>query len=114
MSRRFGPWRLGAALYFFINGAGAIWAAANGEVMHTWAHVALLLIGAGVYAVWRPGAQPQEEDLRAVAEASQRVAHLEQSLNSIALNVERIGEAQRYERKILEERIEVSPPKKEN
>ena len=114
MSRRFGPWRLGAALYFFINGAGAIWAAANGEVMHTWAHVALLLIGAGVYAVWGLRPQPQQEDLRAVAEASARVEHLEQSLNSIALNVERIGEAQRYERKILEERIEASPPKKEN
>jgi uncharacterized protein HemX len=114
MARRYTLWRLGAALYFFINAGGAIWAAANGEVMHAGAHVALLLVGAGVYAVWRTRPQPQQEDLRAVAEANERVEHLEQALNSIALNVERIGEAQRYERKILEERVEVSPPKKEN
>jgi uncharacterized protein HemX len=114
MARRYTFWRLGAALYFFINGAGAIFAAANGEAMHAGAHVALLLLGAGVYAAWRFRSPPQQEDLRAVAEANERVQHLEQSLNSIALNVERIGEAQRYERKILEERIEVPPPKKEN
>src|SRR6185503_9552218 len=44
-------------------------------------------------------------------EANQRIEHLQHALDSIALNVERIGEAQRDEAKILEERVETLPKK---
>jgi hypothetical protein len=113
MTRRSKLWRIGAAVWIIINGAGALYAAAMGEGMHAAVHVVLLVVGIAAYATWRPRPESEKEDMAAVSEANDRVQHLEQSLNSIALNVERIGEAQRFERKILEERAEVSPPKKE-
>jgi hypothetical protein len=107
-------WRIGAAVYFFINAGGAVFAAARGETMHALAHVALLVVGAGVYGLFRSKFDPIQQETVAAGQANERIDHLEQSLNSIALNVERIGEAQRFEKKILEERSEMPPPKKEN
>lgn len=114
MTQRSKIWRYGAAVWTLINAGGAIYAAAMGEPMHAAVHVVLMIVGIAAYAMWRPSPELQQEDMAAVSEANERVQHLEQSLNSIALNVERIGEAQRYERKILEERGEVSPTKKED
>jgi hypothetical protein len=114
MARSSRFWRIGAAVYFFINAAGAVYALAMGETMHAFAHVALLVVGAGIYGVLRLNSDPAQQETLAAGQANERIDHLEQALNSIALNVERIGEAQRFEKKILEERIEISPPKKEN
>jgi hypothetical protein len=114
MARSSRFWRIGAAVYFFINAGGAVFAAIRGEPMHAFAHIALLVVGAGVYAVLRLNSDPAQQETLAAGQANERIDHLEQSLNSIALNVERIGEAQRFEKKLLEERIESSPPKKEN
>jgi hypothetical protein len=113
MTRSSRFWRIGAAVYFFINAAGAVFAAVRGETMHAFSHIALLVIGVGVYGLLRLKSDPVEQETVAAEQANQRISHLEQSLNSIALNVERIGEAQRFEKKILEERSEI-PPAKEN
>jgi hypothetical protein len=113
MARSSRFWRIGAAVYFFINAGGAVFAAAQGETMHAFAHIALLVVGVGVYGLLRLKSDPVEQETVAAEQANQRISHLEQSLNSIALNVERIGEAQRFEKKILEERSEI-PPAKEN
>jgi hypothetical protein len=113
MIQRSKLWRIGAAAYFFINGAGAIFAAYQGEAMHAAAHVALLLVGAGVYAMWRLNSRNPQQEVLAAEQANERIEHLQHALDSIALNVERIGEAQRFETRILEERGEITPPKKE-
>jgi hypothetical protein len=107
-------WRIGAAVYFFVNAAGAVYAAVVGETMHAFAHVALLVVGFGVYGLLRLKSDPVELETVAAEQANERIGNLEQALNSIALNVERIGEAQRFEKKILEERIEMPPAKTEN
>ncbi|HEY4734356.1 MAG: hypothetical protein ACJ79J_07445 [Gemmatimonadaceae bacterium] len=114
MARSSRFWRIAAAAYFFINAAGAVYAIVVGEPMHAFAHVALLVVGAGVYGLLRLNSSPAERETLAAGEANERIDHLEQSLNSIALNVERIGEAQRFEKKVLEERMETSPTKTEN
>ena len=114
MARRSTIWRIGAAVYFFINAGGAVYAAARGELMHAMAHIGLLVVGAAVYGFLRLNPDPAEQETVAAGQANERINHLEQSLNSIALNVERIGEAQRFEKKILEERIDTPPQKKEN
>jgi hypothetical protein len=113
MTRKAKLWRVGAAAWFFINAAGAIFAARMGESMHANVHIALLLVGVAVYATWRVNrGDPQQETL-AAEEANERIEHLQHALDSIALNVERIGEAQRYETKILEERAETTPKKEQ-
>lgn len=106
-------WRIGTVAYFVINVAGAIYAALMGETMHATAHVALLVVGAGAYAIWRTNGQTPGQETLAAAQANERIEHLQQALDSIALNVERIGEAQRFETKIIQERTEGSTPKKE-
>ena len=111
MTRSAKLWRVATIAYFFINGAGAIYAAAMGESMHAVAHVALFLVGAAAWAAWRMRSPNPEQETLAAAEANQRIEHLQHALDSIALNVERIGEAQRYETKILEERVETLPKK---
>ena len=111
MTRSAKLWRVATIAYFFINGAGAIYAAAMGESMHAVVHVALFLVGAGAWAAWRMRSPDSQQETLAAAEANQRIEHLQHALDSIALNVERIGEAQRYEAKILEERVETLPKK---
>ena len=113
MTRSSKLWRVAAIAYFFINAAGALYAARMGESMHAAVHVALLLVGAGAYAAWRMRSPTPQQETLAATEANQRIEHLQHALDSIALNVERIGEAQRYEAKILEERVETTTPKKE-
>jgi hypothetical protein len=113
MTRKAKLWRIGAAIYVFINAAGALYAAGMGESMHAATHVVLLMVGAAAYAVWRMNSQPYQQETLAAAQANERIEHMQQALDSIALNVERIGEAQRFETRILEERGEIIPPKKE-
>jgi len=105
-------WRVGAALFVFINVGGAVIAAAQGESMHAAGHVGLLLLGAAVYMVWRPGSRAQNEDLSITARADERLSYLQQSVDAIALEVERIGEAQRFNEKLRAQHGEVSPPTK--
>jgi hypothetical protein len=101
-------WRVAAIIFAVVNVGGAIYAAAMGEWMHAATHVALL---GGGYLAWqfipRPGdgeeIQPDEAD-------AARLNSLQESVDSIALNVERIGEAQRFQEKVLKERAAKSAP----
>jgi hypothetical protein len=96
-----------ASLFTFINLGGAGFALAGGEMLHTAAHVVGLVVGA--YFMWRLASQRQR--LPAVEQADERFEHLQQSVDAIALEVERIGEAQRYIAKLAAERVESHPPK---
>ena len=109
---RLSKWRWVAAVYVFINAGGAVLAFAQGEQMHGELHVALLLLGGAGYLIWRLNRQAKQQKLAGGA-ADPRIEYLQQSVDAIALEVERIGEAQRYNEKLKAEQEEISPPKKE-
>ena len=104
MTRRSKFWRVVAALFTLINVAGAGFAAASGEGIHTAVHVALLLLGA--YLVWWLTPRARGQDLARAQLAEQRLEQLQQSVDAIALEVERIGEAQRFSVKLQKEQGE--------
>ena len=105
MASRSRLWRAGAAAFIFINLAGGIYAAFMGESTHAAVHVVLLVVGIAAYSVFRtrpadPAALPQE--------TTERLKHLEASLDALAIGVERVGEAQRYQTKILDEKTKAA------
>ena len=91
---------------------GAGYAARMGEGMHAAVHVGLLLLGAGAYLVWRASPQSRRQDASLTQPADERLEYLQQSVDAIALEVERIGEAQRFSEKLRAERAETLPQKK--
>jgi hypothetical protein len=110
MTRRSRLWRWAAGFYAFINLGGLVFAAAQGEEMHAMLHLFLLLLGVAGYAGWllaRRGA-PQDHLPRA-QQAEQRVEYLQQSVDAMALELERIGEAQRFSDKLRVEKGETPP-----
>lgn len=111
MAGRSGLWRVGAAAFVIINIAGAFYAIAMGEPMHAFTHAVLMTLGLGAYITWRAvrplpaQAQPQISD--------QRLEYLQQSVDALAVEVERIGEAQRFKEKLEAENPPTPPQKKE-
>lgn len=92
MSGRSNVWLVVAALFFFINFAGGLVAAVQGELLHAATHAGLLVLGAYyVRRVWRRNS--------AIPDPSQELAdgltQLEHSVAAVAIDVERIGEGQR-------------------
>jgi hypothetical protein len=106
--RRFRIWAVVAALFTVVNVGGAGYALASGEPPHAAVHVALLV---AAYPVWRFVRRSRQLGLVDMRTADARLDHMQQSLDAIAVEVERIGEAQRYAVKILAERERNSPPK---
>jgi hypothetical protein len=105
MSRPSKKWRVAAAAFLVINVGGAILAAAMGEWVHATVHVGLLI---GGYLMWPlvPGAGA--DDLPQAELSDGRIEYLQQSVDAIALEVERIGEAQRYADKLRAKPVEES------
>jgi hypothetical protein len=93
MTRRSRFWARAAVAFALINLAGGVYAAAMGEPMHAATHAFLLVATAFLW--WRLAPQPDEAQLAGVLQARQSLDHLQQSVDAIALEVERIGEAQR-------------------
>jgi hypothetical protein len=112
MTRRSKLWRAAAALFVVINAAGAGYAIAIGERPHAAVHVGLLLVGAAAYLVWRLASRATRQDQPPAQLRDERLEYLQQSVDAIALEVERIGEAQRFSDKLRVERGESSPPTK--
>lgn len=96
-------WRIVAAIFVFVNVAGAIYAFALGQQMHGETHLALLLFGFIGYLVMR-GPPESRRDFSPPELADQRIDHLQQSVDAIALEVERMSEAQRFNDKLKAER----------
>jgi ABC-type transport system involved in cytochrome bd biosynthesis fused ATPase/permease subunit len=105
-------WPAVVALFIIINVAGAGFAIAMGESMHALAHAVLLLVGyvGWLVAPWRrredPAPAPQEI-------SDNRIEYLQQSVDAVALEVERLGESQRFNEKLRAVRDEIPPPKKD-
>jgi hypothetical protein len=103
MTRRSRLWLLVAAgVFTFVNAGGAVIAAIRGEFLHTLTHVALLL---ATYAVWRFATTRRGRwEPTAIDSPEAQLDRLEQSVDAIAIDMERIGEAQRFMVKLQEER----------
>jgi hypothetical protein len=108
MTRRYRIWRLIAALFAALNAGGAVFALMSGEPLHAALHVVLLVF---TYLGWKLAARSGRLGLPNAQPVDERLEHLQQSLDAIAIDVERIGEAQRYAAKVLAERARESPPK---
>ncbi|HMI54927.1 MAG TPA: hypothetical protein VK494_01945 [Gemmatimonadaceae bacterium] len=113
MMRRSKLWRWAAGLYAFINAGGLVYAWAQDEEMHAMLHVFLLLLGLAAYVGWRLARRAPREDLPHAQLAEDRIQYLQQSVDALALELERVGEAQRFSDKLRVERGEAPPLKKE-
>ena len=103
MGRRTGPWQIVAAVFTVVNLVGLGMAMAAREQMHSGIHVALSVLGA--YAMWRLSGRRSEESTYAEIGGT-RLEQLQQSVDAVALEVERIGEAQRFSAKMQAEQSE--------
>ena len=106
MTRRSKLWI--AWLFTLVNLGGGFFAARSGEPLHTAVHGVLLLVG----AVWlvRLTMRTGQQDSLEAHPAEQRLEQLQQSVDAIALEVERISEAQRFIAKLEQERAEKRRP----
>jgi len=104
MTRRSRLWWAAAVLFTLINLGGAVVAAVQGEGLHAVGHVVLLLVGAAW--MWRLANRPGQQDVSSFEPSEQRLEQLQQSVDAVALEVERIGEAQRFIVKLAAERAE--------
>ena len=111
MTRRSRLWRWAAGAFIVINVLGAAFAIAMGEPRHAATHAVLLTLG---YLVWllmpgRRGKDPARAQL-----TDERIEYLQQSVDAVALEAERIGEKKRFDEKLRSVRDEISPPKKKD
>lgn len=115
MTRRSKLWRWAAGAYMFINLAGLGYAAGMGEEMHAMLHLFLVLLGVAGYVGWRLARRgaSQDDSLPRAQVAEQRIEYLQQSIDAMALELERVGEAQRFSDKLRVERGETPPLKKD-
>lgn len=103
MDRRSKLWLAFASLFNFINAAGGGYAAAMGEELHTAVHAGLLIVG--TFWAWRLATRTTQPESSSLL-AGERLEQLQQSVDAIALEVERIGEAQRFSVKLQQGRAE--------
>jgi hypothetical protein len=115
MIKRSKLWRWAVGAYLFINVAGLLYAWSMDEEMHAMSHLFLLLLGVAGYIGWRLARRGtlQEDHLPRAQVAEQRIEYLQQSIDAMALELERVGEAQRFSDKLRVERGETPPLKKE-
>jgi hypothetical protein len=105
--------RVGAVIFTVVNVAGAVYAYAMGEPQHATVHVLLLALGASAYVIWRLITMARRPDTPPAQLSDARLDYLQQSVDAVALEVERIGEAQRFNEKLRAEKGETPPPKKD-
>lgn len=94
MTRRSRIWFVVSALFGAGNLVGAGFALAGGELLHGGVHVALALVGA--YFAQRIWTRVAVESPASSGELDDRLSRLEQSLDAVAIEVERVGEGQRF------------------
>jgi len=127
MTRRAKLWRAGAVLFGIINLAGMGFALAMDEMMHAMGHAFLLFVGLGAYLLWKAvttwASSPSGDQLSQASAlpssargstpqlGDQRIDYLQRSIDALALEVERIGEAQRFRDKLPAQRGEAPPAK---
>ena len=104
MTRRATIWMAVAGLFTVINLGGAIYAGYVKEQEHAMIHVVLTF--AGAWLMWRIAARARETSVVAAGlPTDDRLEQLQQSIDAVALETERIGEAQRFAEKLRAEKI---------
>ena len=110
MSRRVSRWKIAAVIFGVINAGGAVFAFVQGETAHAMTHVGLLL---GTFAIWQVTSSSRQAEQNSVPDQlDSQVERLQQSVDAIALEVERIGEGQRFINKLQQEQSEREPLKR--
>jgi hypothetical protein len=94
-----------AAVSVIVNGGGAVYALLRQEWMHGAAHVVALVITVYLVQIFRARGTADEsswvdESLPPASPGDVRMEQLQQSVDAIAIEVERIGEAQRFNAKL--------------
>jgi hypothetical protein len=106
MSKRVRIWLLVAVLFAVGNLLGAGFAAVSREPLHATVHLALTLVGA--FVAWQLArARAQAPAPSGALDA--RMAQLELSVESVAVEIERIGEGQRFVTRLLTEDAPADP-----
>ena len=100
MTRRSKVWLVVGVLFILANIGGGVVAAAEGEPVHAGIHAALVLVGA--YFVRRV-ARRKYADASLPDELTNRFTRLEQAVDAVAIEVERIGEGQRFLTRLVTE-----------
>jgi len=99
VSRRFKLWMTAGAVFASLNFLGGLVAAADGEPLHSGVHGGLTLVTLFVMW-WFTAAIRQRREATTTqtlpAGVGDRLAHLEQSVDAMAIEIERIGEGQRF------------------
>jgi hypothetical protein len=106
-------WRAVAVAWVIINAGGAAYAVGMGERIHAGVHVALLAAG---YLVWRATrrsrTQRELETPQLAGDLNEDLTHLQQSVDAVAIEVERIGEGQRFINRLFNDKgVPDSPDK---
>ena len=105
MTRRTRIWQVVTGLFILINVGGAVFAVLEAELDHALVHVALGI--AGLYFGRRFWSPREAEPELTSGPLDDRLANLEQSIDAVAIEIERIGEGQRFMTRTLTEK----PPK---
>src|SRR2546423_13879614 len=110
MARPSTLWQVVAGLFVFINVAGVGFAIDMGEPAHPAEHAVLLVATylAWLIGPWRRRQEPARPQLN-----DARVEYLQQSVDAVAIEVERLGEKKRFDEKLRTVREEIPPPKKD-
>lgn len=109
MKRRFTVGLVLGVLFTLGNIAGAVYAGMMGEMRHAGLHVVLALVGVYIMRVVVERRRTGDGALQLAAaggspELSSRLSNLEQSLDAIAVEVERVGEGQRFMTRLFAEK----------
>ena len=111
MIRRPNAWMAAAVVFLVVNAGGGLFAAVQGEPRHAGLHFLLLLPGA-YFAWWlaaRRGALGHARRTGAAipaapGEFADHLSQIEQSIDAVAIEVERIGEGQRFMTRLFTEK----------
>lgn len=114
MPRRSTVWKAAAAAFTLINFGGFVFAGFMQEPMHAIVHAVLTVLGGVFFGVLQMRSAPERTPGALPQETAERLKHLEQSLDKLAIGVERVGEAQRYQTKILDEKKKAGPSKNQS
>jgi hypothetical protein len=109
-------WFAIATIFTLVNVVGAPLALFAGEWMHLLTHIVLGTVGA--MFMWRFAGARRAEALAGAARgnelrADRQLDELQQSVDAIALEVERLGESHRYAAKLAAERVAAENARRE-
>lgn len=111
MTRKMKIWLTVASLFTMVNVGGGVMAAMASEGMHTGLHVVLAVVGVWWMARIMARSKATPDAAASALPQDGPLEQLQQSVDAIALEVERIGEAQRYTAKLMSDRARAAPPK---